>query len=130
MVRVLSGVLYSIKIDRGKFLLKFRSKYHTLKSESCEVTKKYPTVSKPVKSCRDRTKNWTLRWRKKHQQILSFFLKTLSRRLGLLDSILVVQSRMRTLYLYWTPSGCNASVSSRYSDLWGRFLTSFHPQSA
>ena len=67
---------------------------------------------------------------KKRQQILSFSSKILSRRLGLLDSILVVQSRARALYLYQTPSTRTASVSSRYSGPWDRFSAYFHPPSA
>ena len=65
----------------------------------------------------------------KRQQILSFSWKTSGRRLDLLDSILVVQNRTRALYLPQAPSAHNASVSSRYSGLWGRFWTYFHPKS-
>ena len=54
-------------------------------------------------------------------QNLGFSWKILSRQMGLLRSFLVVQSRMRTLYLHQTPSARNASVSSRYSGLWDRF---------
>ena len=61
---------------------------------------------------------------------LEFFLKILSRRLGLLDSILVVQSRTRTLYSYQTPSTRTAGVSSRYFGLWDRSSAYFHPPSA
>ena len=67
---------------------------------------------------------------KNRRQILRFSWKILSRRLGLLVSILVVQCRTRTLYLHQTPSGRNTSVSSRCSGLWDRFWTCFHPQSA
>ena len=131
-VGVLNGVLFSRKLYRDEFLLKFQPQYRVVKSESCVVTQKYSNVSRTVRSRRGQTKNWTL-WRtrtnKKRQQILSFSRKTLSRRSGLLDSILAVQSRVRALYACQAPCARNASVSSRYSGLWDRFWTYFHPQS-
>ena len=51
-VGVLNGVLFSRKLYRDEFLLKFQPQYRVVKSESCVVTQKYSNVSRTVRSRR------------------------------------------------------------------------------
>ena len=111
-------------------MLKYQPECHVLKPELWEMTQKYSTLSQPVRN-RPYLAEIRLCGEKKHTKAknLEFSWKNPSRQLDLLISILVQQSRSRTLYLSQAPPAHNASVSSRYPGLWDRFWSYFRPRS-
>ena len=82
-----------------------------------KTKEKYQPVSNLIKNRWNRTKKLDSVGQNISIPNLVFSCKTLSRKMGLLNPFLVVQSRTRTLCLTPTHYAHNESVSSRYSDL-------------
>ena len=106
-----------------------------MKSESCVVTQKYSNVSRTVRSRRGQTKIGLCG---EQEQIKSVnvnkswvFLENLKSTIGS-PGLNIGRSESgedSILYVCQSPCEHNVSDSSRYSDLWDRFWTDFHPQS-
>ena len=82
-----------------------------------KTKEKYQPVSNLIKNRWNRTKKLDSVGQNISIPNLVFSCETLSRKMGLPNPFLVVQSRTRTLCLTPAHSAHNESVSSRYSDL-------------